>query len=477
LFDLLLVVLATLAAAVIRDNFEIIPPRLISVVPYLIITLSVAGFVLPTLGINRSLWQFASMRDGLRIVAATIMVVLGALAVGFVVNRLFGVARTLPVIQGLLIASFLIGARVLTRVSHDRRVRSAPGPSHSLGTILVIGLNNLTELYLQCLAEFDSGRFRIAGLLGDESQIGRSVHSHHVLGTPEQLAGTLRRLEIHGVFIDRIVVALPRHRLSLEVQKALSHIQDTTSICLEYLAERMGIESPPVDYAAKPASRDIVGSTAAAVDLVLERASYQRIKRAIDVISSAVLLIILAPLLLLTGLIVATDVGLPLVFWQLRPGLGGRPFRLYKFRTMADAHGPNGERKSDNERVSAVGNFLRQSRLDELPQLFNILKGDMSFVGPRPLLPVDQPTDKGSRLHVRPGLTGWAQIKGGRHISSTDKAALDVWYVRNMSFALDIAILCGTVPMLIFGERITETAIAQAWRDLRTEDIRLKQFS
>ena len=95
----------------------------------------------------------------------------------------------------------------------------------------------------------------------------------------------------------------------------------------------------------------------------------------------------------------------------------------------------------------------------------------MSFVGPRPLLPVDQPVDSGARLLVRPGLTGWAQIKGGREISAADKVALDVWYVRNMSLALDLEIVLGTIPMVLFGERITEAAIAEAWRDLRVADI------
>ena len=194
---------------------------------------------------------------------------------------------------------------------------------------------------------------------------------------------------------------------------------------------------------------------------------HRRVKRAIDVAVSAVMVIVLAPLFLLVGLLVAADVGLPVVFWQQRPGLHGRPFRLYKFRTMGDAHDADGQRKSDGERVSAVGNFLRRTRLDELPQLFNILKGDMAFVGPRPLLPVDQPIDFAARLVVRPGLTGWAQIKGGRQISPSDKAALDLWYVRNMSLALDLEIILDTVPMLIFGERVANSAVGQAWRDLK----------
>jgi lipopolysaccharide/colanic/teichoic acid biosynthesis glycosyltransferase len=421
LFDLFLVALATTAAAVTRDNFEIVPARLISLVPYLVITLSVAGLVLPTFGINRSPWRFTSMKDGLRIIGATVTIMLSSVAVGFLVNRLDGVARALPVIQGLLIISFLVGVRVLARASHDRRVRSAPAPTDGVETVLVIGLNKLAELYLQCLAELDTDRVMIAGLLGEGARVGLSVHSHPVLGTPEQVASTLRRLELHGVFVDRILVAVPRDDLSLAMQDALSQIQETTTICLEYLVERMGIQLPPAGSAVpKPAPKETASSAVAAVNLAIGQVPYHRVKRVIDLVGSAVLVITLAPLFLLVGLLVAADVGLPLVFWQQRPGLRGRPFKLYKFRTMAHAYGSDGQRKSDNARVSAVGDFLRRSRLDELPQLLNILKGEMSFVGPRPLLPVDQPIDSGSRLCVRPGLTGWAQIKGGRQISPAD---------------------------------------------------------
>ena len=332
----------------------------------------------------------------------------------------------------------------------------------------MIGLNKLAEFYLQCIAEFHSSHVRIVGVLGDGGRVGRSVHSYPVLGEPEQVVSSLRRLETHGVFVDCILVTMPRNDLSLALQAALSQIQETTTIRLEYLTERMGIQSPPaLTVVATSAPKESAGSATAAVSQALTLVPYRRVKRAIDVAASAVLVILLAPLLLLVGLVVAADVGLPVVFWQQRPGLHGRPFRLYKFRTMGDAHGADGRRKSDEERVSAVGNFLRRTRLDELAQLLNILKGDMSVVGPRPLLPVDQPIDCAARLVVRPGLTGWAQIKGGREISPSDKAALDVWYVRNMSLALDLEIILGTVPMLIFGERVAVSEVGRAWRDLK----------
>jgi lipopolysaccharide/colanic/teichoic acid biosynthesis glycosyltransferase len=163
---------------------------------------------------------------------------------------------------------------------------------------------------------------------------------------------------------------------------------------------------------------------------------------------------------------VAVRLGFPIVFWQHRPGLAGRSFRLYKFRTMGASHGPDGRRLPDAERLSNFCNFLRRTRLDELPQLFNILRGEMSFVGPRPLLHQDQPAECLDRLLIRPGLTGWAQVVGGRNISPEDKAALDLWYVCNASLLLDLKIAARTVEIVLFGERVLTPLIARAWHDL-----------
>ena len=163
---------------------------------------------------------------------------------------------------------------------------------------------------------------------------------------------------------------------------------------------------------------------------------------------------------------VAVDVGFPVVFWQQRPGAGGQPFRLFKFRTMASAHDATGVRVSDSARLSLLGRFLRRSRLDELPQLYNVLVGEMSFIGPRPLLPVDQYPALAARLLIRPGLTGWAQVKGGRELLASDKAALDVWYLQHASLRVDVAILVGTARMVVLGEKTVPAAIHVAWRNL-----------
>jgi lipopolysaccharide/colanic/teichoic acid biosynthesis glycosyltransferase len=184
----------------------------------------------------------------------------------------------------------------------------------------------------------------------------------------------------------------------------------------------------------------------------------------IDAAAAAVAIVCLAPIVLMVGFLVMLDAGHPAIFWQQRPGARGWPFRLYKFRTMAAAHDSEGRRLSDAERLSPVGRFLRDTHLDELPQLYNILIGEMSFVGPRPLLPSDQSPAFATRLAVRPGLTGWAQIKGGRELSASDKAALDVWYVRNASLRMDLQIISATVRTIWGKDRADAVAIRLAWR-------------
>ena len=166
-----------------------------------------------------------------------------------------------------------------------------------------------------------------------------------------------------------------------------------------------------------------------------------KLKRLFDILGALAALVVLSPLIVLTCFIVAIDVGFPLTFWQQRPGRNGKNFKLYKFRTMRDAIDEFGNTIADDKRMSRVGIFLRKFRLDEFPQLFNILIGEMSFVGPRPLLPIDQPFKMKERLQVRPGLTGWAQVHGGKSINSKDKAVLDLWYIENASLWLDTKIL------------------------------------
>lgn len=175
-------------------------------------------------------------------------------------------------------------------------------------------------------------------------------------------------------------------------------------------------------------------------------------KRLFDIVVVIPLLLALSPVLLVIALIVRFSMGSPVLFAQVRPGLYGRPFTMYKFRTMTDARDEQGRLLSDAERLTKLGRILRSTSLDELPELFNVLKGDMSLVGPRPLLmeylPLYSP-EQARRHEVRPGITGWAQVNGRNALSWEEKFEHDVWYVDNWSPWLDIKILWLTLVAVL----------------------------
>ncbi len=191
------------------------------------------------------------------------------------------------------------------------------------------------------------------------------------------------------------------------------------------------------------------------------------IKRLFDILASTVGLLLLAPVLAFLAWQIRRKLGSPVLFRQTRPGLHGKPFQMIKFRTMRDAISADGQPLPDSERMTPFGTFLRSASLDELPELWNVLKGDMSLVGPRPLLmeylPLYSP-EQARRHEVRPGVTGWAQINGRNALSWEDKFRLDVWYVDNHSFWLDLKILTLTVKKVFVREGISAAGEATAAR-------------
>ena len=175
-------------------------------------------------------------------------------------------------------------------------------------------------------------------------------------------------------------------------------------------------------------------------------------KRAMDLVGALAALVLLSPIVVVLCILVLSKLGSPVFFRQVRPGIEGRPFKMVKFRTMTDERGPDGALLPDDQRLTALGAWLRSTSLDELPELFNVLKGDMSLVGPRPLLMdyLSLYNDRQARRHqVRPGITGWAQINGRNALSWEEKFELDVWYVDNRSLWLDIKILFKTVMQVL----------------------------
>jgi len=178
----------------------------------------------------------------------------------------------------------------------------------------------------------------------------------------------------------------------------------------------------------------------------------------IDIIGSLIGLTISSPIIVIISIIIYITMGRPIFFKQVRPGLRGKPFVIYKFRTMLDLRDENGNLLPDERRLTTIGRFLRSTTLDELPEFWNVLKGDMSLVGPRPLLMeyLDRYTPEQARRHeVKPGMTGWAQINGRNAISWEEKFKLDVWYVDNWNILLDLKIIFLTILKVIKREGIS----------------------
>ena len=197
----------------------------------------------------------------------------------------------------------------------------------------------------------------------------------------------------------------------------------------------------------------------------------QWVKRPQDFICAALAIVVLSPVMVVVALIVRLKLGSPVLFTQERPGKDERIFRLYKFRTMTDEKDESGELLSDKQRLTKFGHLLRFTSLDELPELFNILKGDMAIVGPRPLLVKYLPwytSEEHQRHNVRPGLTGWAQVNGRNSIESWEKRfALDVDYVNKITFLRDIKIILLTIKKVLISEDIIDPGILDDFDDYR----------
>jgi lipopolysaccharide/colanic/teichoic acid biosynthesis glycosyltransferase len=190
-------------------------------------------------------------------------------------------------------------------------------------------------------------------------------------------------------------------------------------------------------------------------------------KRCFDIAFALLAGLLTLPVMLVVGVAVAIWLGRPVLFHQTRAGLNRRPFRMMKFRSMSDARDAEGRPLSDEQRTGRFGRLLRRTRLDELPEFWNILIGDMSLIGPRPILPetIANLGERGTRrCSVRPGLTGWAQISGNAILSNDEKLDLDLWYIANRSAWIDMKIVAQTVLVMLFGDRISEQRLSAARR-------------
>lgn len=470
LIDLLIIFASTACAIALSTGLHLPIAASPQELLYSLLTLALAAPMLLAAGLNRTLWRFTSLQDCLRILIALTVTLLAATTIAKTFSIMGSVPVSLPALQLVLMAGALIGARAFTRIRRSRRIQKQNSKAPVQGAreeILVIGISSIAELFLRCVNESGT-RVAVAGLLSETPRHrGRLLRSYPILGRPDELLHILHELEIHGIHIRRIAIAVPFHMLSSIARDTVLKVAHDLQVRIDVLHERFGLD----EAMASDSMSSVLATTEKFGDVepiaipAIQRAqrSYPRWKRLFDIALATVAATCLAPLAIVMAAIVLVDVGYPFIFWQQRPGARGKPIRVLKFRTMRSARSVEGRLLSDAERLSAVGRFLRRTRADELPQIINVLLGDMSIIGPRPLLPIDQSPRFVARLEMRPGLTGWAQVNGGRHLTIQDKAALDLWYVMNASFQLDFRILLLTARTIVFGECINQSAIREAW--------------
>jgi len=414
---------------------------------------SIASFLI--FEVERSVPRYFSVHDAINICKAVLLSEILSSWMLFSLTRLEGIPRSTPILHALILAAGLIGVRTCVRLLRGETIANGPNGC-SPKCILLVGSNTYSALYVKLVRACAHDRKRVVALLDNRAEMfGRAIDGVRVVGSPCQIASIVDEYELHGIEIGEVVIAGEQGLLSNEEMRAVVQTCESRSIELGFIPQMLGLTGQD--------TRALEENEVIARPIAVPR--YFRVKYVMDFVVSLVVLMCILPLLVGVGLVVLWDVGIPILFWQQRLGTGGRDFLLYKFRTMRTPFDSQGNPIRSQEKVSLLGRLLRDTSLDELPQLLNVLVGDMSLIGPRPLLPEDQPKNRTVRLSIRPGITGWAQVNGGKLLTAEDKEKLDEWYVRNASIFVDLKIVLKTLHMIFVGraeEHIRVTASRQS---------------
>ena len=459
LFDAFWAAAAPLLALYFRDAYILNAKGAPLVLLYCGISFGCSLIAFVAFRLSDGISRYFSVHDAFNVVKAVLTSGLMTSLVLFTFTRLEGIPRSTPVLQFLLLAAGLLTARtVMMLLDHNDQV-SGQQPEHSSAEhIIIIGTNRLSSLYIKFLRAYSPAQRRIIAVLDDKQiLIGRTMCGVPVIASPQQLDSVIEEFVVHGLPVDRVIIGGDENFLTETILNHVRYICTHRDIALDFLPNLIGLNDPPKPQlvVAKPVAR-LQG-------LVAASSRYFQIKRLVDFIFALIAILLLSPIFILTTILVLFDVGSPVLFWQQRVGQGHRNFFLYKFRTLRPPFDASGQPIPQTKHLSFVGRCLRRTRIDELPQLFNVLVGDMSLIGPRPLLPHDQPANSSLRLTVRPGMTGWAQINGGTLITTEEKGALDEWYIRHASLWLDLRIVLLTFGVLFTGERRSEQAVTEAY--------------
>jgi lipopolysaccharide/colanic/teichoic acid biosynthesis glycosyltransferase len=441
--DLLSALLAAPIAMGLRDPTLFYGPRAATTLGYCLIGFSATLLMVFVFPSGRSIRNHVSSRDVRSVVMASLAATALTAVCAFSFDRLAEIPRSLPVIQFLVLCALMLGGRVAATGRSGSRgplLKSYLVESHTI----LVGANEVALSYLKMLEAFNVDQSNIVAILDrDPKFFGRALCGHPIIGPPSAIVQVVKEYRVHGVEVDRILIC--ENRPSEQDDKARSEIEELcrlANVQLTYLSDVLGFRL----------EETIKSEVEEELEVQARAKGFLFIKRGCDLVISAFVAIAFLPVLFLIMLGIMIDLGWPMIFWQRRIGYHGKPFLIFKFRTLHAPYDRQGNFVEEDRRTSRFGTFLRRTRLDELPQLWNIVCGDMSFVGPRPLLPVDQPDGSHCRLRMKPGITGWAQIHGGRNIAAPEKGLLDEWYVSHASIRLDLYIIARTIGAVLFGD-------------------------
>jgi lipopolysaccharide/colanic/teichoic acid biosynthesis glycosyltransferase len=451
-------ILTPILALHLRDAPALSYAGLFSTFAYCSLSMIFSLIAFSAFRIHSGLTRYFSVLDAIDVTKAVATAAFTTYVAVFTLTRLEGIPRTTPIIHALILLAGLTGFRIFTRLFEAKRTAPTPCGDVAAERILMIGSNHLSLLYIKFIRAYSPGLHQILAVLDDRPEmIGRAIDGVRVIGPVHHLEAVVKEFAEHGVNISQVIVGGDPDFVSDDGLTEIRQICGEHEIHLSFVPQLVGLHDL---QPAKPQVAVAIPITALKMPAPIR--PYFMFKRYFELAVTVSILLLLSPLWLMIGTLALWDVGSPIFFWQQRLGEGGRQFLLYKIRTLKPLYDWRGCQLPDAERLSAVGRFLRKYRFDEIPQLLNVLIGDMSLIGPRPLLPRDQPKNPAVRLSVRPGITGWAQINGGKDLSAEEKNALDEWYVRNVSLSLDLWILLMTLKYVFQGERRSEMVIADA---------------
>jgi len=455
LFDVFWALVAPFIALSMRDpsllEIPVSPLFLSHSYQYAAVAFVVAMPIFLFFRLSEGLSHYFSARDLSGVLAATLTTATGSTLAIFFVNRLEGIPRSTPLIYGLVLGSGLLGWRAIanrSRVNHD--VVVVDGKPH-LRRVILIGIDRFAAIAIK-LTDCQQPRTTqfVAALDARDSLTKRTINGVKIVGNIADLEPLIVEYAVHGIEVD-------------EVWISDQSVPESDASRIKHLCSARGIKVFTISQALnlRPLRSPVLAAPAVA-RMITPNAGYFRFKRCVDVVASSLLLFLLTPVVIPVACLAYLDVGAPVIFWQRRIGRSGREFMVLKFRTFQAPYARNGATVPNDARLSRIGKAIRATRFDEIPQLINILRGDMSLIGPRPLLPVDQPEDPRLRLLVRPGVTGWAQVNGGALVSAAEKDAMDVWYIHHASLKLDIEIVFRTLATIFRGDNKESVAIKTA---------------